>query len=95
MEQKCTIDGIGMNDINSCWNAVAGDGQPVTTYQSNLLDSVPEQILSYRATSLFNVSLVNDQYYEDTRTTMIAYQTQEKKHALYRFVSVSPPTTHF
>ena len=84
-----------MNDINSCWNAVAGDKQPVTTYQSNLPDSVPEQTLGYGATSLFNVSLVNDQYYENTQTTMIAYQTQEKKHALYRFVSFGPLATHF
>lgn len=69
--------------VNQCWSKVAGDGVQVSSLENNLPDSVPTIELAYNAASLDEVSLVNGQYYEDSRVTISSARKQESVHALY------------
>jgi hypothetical protein len=84
MRQHCPVDSINTAQTEQCWNAVAGDGQPVTSYEDSLPSSPPATQLAYDATSLSVTSTVNETLYSDSRNTLVAYQYQESKHALYR-----------
>jgi hypothetical protein len=84
MRQHCPVDGVEEVQIEQCWNAVARDGQPVTSYGDNLPSSPPTTQLAYDATSLNVTSTVNETLYSDSKNTLVAYQYQESKHALYR-----------
>lgn len=86
MQQECSTDGVAVTQIEQCWNEVAGDGDPVSSYESNLPNSPPSVALAYNATSLNETVLVNDTYYLHTRDTLAAYSNQERYHALYRCV---------
>lgn len=69
--------------MEHCWSKVAGDGLPVGTLQANLPSGAPNITLEYDAIALDQTSLVNDQYYGDTRTSIQGYMKQESAHALY------------
>jgi hypothetical protein len=84
MQQKCVVDGVAVAQVEQCWNKVAGDGTPVSSYESYLPDIPPTIVLAYNATTLGGTMLVNDSYYLDTKETLLAYAGQEKDHALYR-----------
>jgi hypothetical protein len=84
MQQKCAIDDVAISQISQCWNEVAGDGASVSSFENNLPGSPPTNELSYDATSLSGIMLVNDGYYLDSRNTLGAYAGQEGNHARYR-----------
>jgi hypothetical protein len=86
MEVRCAADNVSSSETEQCWAKVAGDGFPVGTLQTNLPSTVPNVTLPYDATALDQMSLVDEQYYEDTRTTIQGYVKQESAHALYGFV---------
>jgi hypothetical protein len=83
MQVKCAADNVSSSDTEHCWNKVAGDGLPVKSLEANLPSEIPNVTLAYDATALDQTSLVDDQYYEDSRTTIQGYVKQESAHALY------------
>jgi hypothetical protein len=83
MQVKCAADNVSSSETEQCWAKVAGDGTPVRTLQANLPSTVPNVTLPYNAAGLEQTSLVNEQYYEDSRTTIQGYVKQESAHALY------------
>jgi hypothetical protein len=82
---KCGSDNISLAQTEKCWNSVAGDGAPVRSFQDNLPATAPTTQLAYDASLLQQPSLVNDQFYEDSRKTTQGYVKQEAAHALYGF----------
>lgn len=86
MQVKCALDNVSSSTTETCWSAVAGDGATVGNLQGNLPSTPPTIELAYHAFSLSNTSLVNDQFYENSRTTIEAYVKQETAHALYGYV---------
>ena len=86
MKVKCAADNISETQVDSCWSKVAGDGMPVSSLQDNLPPSAPTIELPYDAVALEDTSLVNDQYYEDSRETIQGYVKQESAHALYGYL---------
>ncbi len=55
--------------------------------EANLPSSIPNITLGYDATKLEQKSLVDEQYYEDSRTNIQDYVKQESVHALYGLVT--------
>lgn len=86
MQTKCAADNVSSSGIEQCWAKVAGDGVLVGTLEANLPSIVPTVTLPYDATALDQTSLIDDQYYEDSRTTIKGYVKQESAHALYGLV---------
>lgn len=85
MEQRCGADNVPNSLIEQCWDKVAGDGLPVSGFNSNLPLVPPTSELAYDATTLGGTPmLANASYYLDTRDTLLAYAGQESDHALYR-----------
>jgi hypothetical protein len=87
IQQKCTSDNVSSSNIDQCWANVAGDGLQVPSLENSLPNStlVATQ-LAYNATTLNQTSLVNEQYYADSRSTIQGYVKQESAHALYGYV---------
>jgi len=85
MQVKCAADNVSESQVEQCWEEVAGDGLQVSSLEDNLPASAPTTELAYNAVSLSNTSLVNDQYYEDSRRTIQSYVSAESAHALYGF----------
>ena len=83
IETKCAADNVSLSETEQCWSKLAGDGLQVGTLEANLPSGTPNTTLVYDATALDQTSLVNDQYYEDTRTSIQGYVSQESAHALY------------
>ena len=86
LQVKCAADNVASSVTEQCWAKVAGDGLPVGTLQEHLPNTVPNVTLSYDATALDQTSLVDEQYYEDSRKTIQGYVKQESAHALYGLV---------
>jgi hypothetical protein len=89
IQLKCASDNVSLSESETCWNAVAGDGDIVSSLQDNLPVTSPTTQLAYDASSLSQASLVNDQYYEDSRETIQRYVKQETAHALYGYALIS------
>jgi len=86
MQVKCAADNVSSTEIEQCWNKVASDGLMVGSLEANLPTATPNITLAYDATSLDQTSLVDNQYYDDSRTTIQGYVKQESAHALYGLV---------
>jgi hypothetical protein len=84
LKEKCPVDGVSDREIQTCWAQVAGDGTPVTDWETNLPIEAPTEQLSYDATILNVTSLVNGTLFTDSQQTIMAYVSAEKDHALYR-----------
>ncbi|KAE9375350.1 hypothetical protein N431DRAFT_463438 [Stipitochalara longipes BDJ] len=89
VQTRCAADNASSRETQQCWAKVAGDGLPVGTLQAFLPSTPPTVTLSYGATTLDQTSLVDDQYYEDSRTTIQGYMKQESSHALYGTILVA------
>ena len=85
MQVKCAADNVSESQVEQCWEKVAGDGLQVSSLEDNLPASAPTTELAYYAVSLSTTSLVNDQYYEDSRRTIQSNVSAESAHALYGF----------
>jgi hypothetical protein len=85
MQVKCAVDNVTASQVDQCWDKVAGDGYQVSSLEDNLPSSAPTTQLAYNAVSLSATSLVNDQYYADSRKTIQSYVSAESAHALYGF----------
>jgi hypothetical protein len=83
MHVKCAADNVSSSETEQCWARVAGDGVSVGSLESNLPSIVPAVMLPYDVGSLNQTSLVNEQYFEDSRKTIQGYVKQESAHALY------------
>jgi hypothetical protein len=83
LQTKCAADNVSSSITEQCWAKVAGDGLPAGTLQEHLPSTVPNVTLAYGATALDQTSLVDEQYYEDSRKTIQGYVKQESAHALY------------
>lgn len=86
MQLKCAADNLTSFETDACWNKVAGDGINVGSLEANLPSAAPTVQLAYDATSLQQTSLVDNQYYEDSRATIQGYAKQESAHALYGYL---------
>jgi hypothetical protein len=83
MQTKCRADNVSSSVVEECWRKVAGDGIQVGSLESNVPTTIPTNQLAYSANSLDKVSLVNDQYYMDSRATIKGSVAQESTHAKY------------
>ena len=83
IQSKCAVDNTSAAQVDEIWNRVSFDGIKVTRLGDNIPDPVPTKELPYDALVLNETSLVNRQYYEDSRTTVQGYVKQESAHALY------------
>ena len=89
IKTKCSLEDVSTSTTEQCWNDVAGDGLNVSLLSNYLPTTAPSTQLSYNASILDDVSLVNEQYYNDTRQTIVSYVDQESVHSIYGFVSSS------
>lgn len=83
MQEKCAADNTSSTLVEHCWNKVAGDGAEVSSLEDNLPNPAPTNELPYNAVALEAISLVNHQYYEDSRKTIDGYVKEDSAHALY------------
>lgn len=83
MQTKCQADGLTTNATEQCWSKVAGDGAQVSSLEDNLPTVAPTSELAYGATTLDQISLVNEQYYSASIGTIKQVAAQETAHALY------------
>ena len=83
MQVKCAADNISSSETEQCWAKVAGDGVQVETLEANLPSALPTIMLSYDTASLDKTNLADNQYYEDSRTTIKGYVKKESANALY------------
>jgi hypothetical protein len=91
LQVNCAADNVSESQVGQCWSVVAGDGLEVSSLEQNLPSTPPTTELAYDAQSLVKISLVNNQFYENSRTTIQGYVAQETVHALYGFVySIDP-----
>ncbi|KAH7403806.1 hypothetical protein BKA64DRAFT_744334 [Cadophora sp. MPI-SDFR-AT-0126] len=86
---KCTQENVMTSTSEQCWNDVAGDGLNVSALSDYLPTTAPTTQLSYNATTLQQVSLVNEQYYNDTRQTINSYVNQESVHSIYGTILIA------
>lgn len=85
----CAAENVSNTTTESCWKEVAGDGLSINDLEYYLPSTTPTIQLSYNATILSQVSLVNEQYYQDTRNTIKTYVKQESTHTIYGYVAGS------
>ncbi|KAH8672093.1 ferric reductase like transmembrane component-domain-containing protein [Tricladium varicosporioides] len=83
MKSKCAEENVTISITEQCWGNVAGDGLSIKALEDYLPAITPTSQLSYGSLSLKEVSLVNDQYYQDSKQTIQGYVKQESAHALY------------
>ena len=83
MQVKCAADNTSSAEVQDCWSKVAGDGMKVSSLEDNLPRPIPTTELPYDAVALKEVSLVNNQYFEDSRKTIQGYMKQQSAQALY------------
>ena len=89
IKTKCSQENVSTSTAEQCWNDVAGDGLNVSSLSNYLPTTAPSTQLPYNASILDEVSLVNKEYYKDTRQTIVSYVDQESVHSIYGFVSSS------
>lgn len=80
---KCAAENVSTNTAEECWSSVAGDGIAVSGLEDSFPRTAPTTELAYNGTSLDKTSLVNEQYYKVSRSTIQEYVKGEYAHALY------------
>jgi hypothetical protein len=83
IEIRCAAENVSTNAAKQCWSNVAGDGLAVSTLEDNFPSTPPTSELAYNAISLNETSLVNENFYQDSRSTIQEYIRGESAHARY------------
>ncbi|KAF3384099.1 Ferric reductase transmembrane component 3, partial [Talaromyces pinophilus] len=83
IEIKCAAENVSTNAAKQCWSNVTGDGLAVSTLEDNFPSTPPTSELAYNSISLNETSLVNEHFYQDSRSTIQEYIRGESAHAHY------------